>query len=643
MVLTAMRKYWTRLLLCCFLAGMVFIPVWGGRVVQAAEPFTTSLNVTYIVTPEETTNVRYEIRLKNNTSTVYAKEYALQINSPDVGSPKAFDANGETLPFAITQTSQSTTISLNLAHQRVVGRDQEQLFTIEYTSKDMASIYGQVLEVTVPKLAEPGKYSQYHVLIMVPKTFGDPSIVEPNQYTLDNDEHFQILRFTNVGKENGISVLFGSQQSYGLTLQYHVINSAQNTGVVQVALPPDTPFQRLYYSEITPQPESLHHDVDGNWIAEFRVAGQAQVDILAKAIATLYVKPQVPAPVVNPLQVPEEGGWRKTESPYLKSQHFWPVENNVIQKIVSENKTPKEIYHYTVDTLQYNYERVKTEQALQRFGAITALQDPANAMCQEYTDVFVTVARGAGVPARRVTGYAVTRNSRLRPLSLVADVLHAWPEYFDTQRNMWIPVDPTWADTTGGVDYFSKLDLRHITFAIQGQNDDLPLPAGLYKISGQESKDVEVELLDSPPDEVEKPLTIEKLPSFLPRWGVPTTEKIRLTNPGGGARYNMQVGLGIDGEIDVLNEKLITIPVLLPYQTKEITVQLSGQDWLRPTTGTLHILIDDQDTAYPITARRAVEHPLVQALVLGGSFALFSAGAGSILVFGSRWYRAVRR
>ncbi len=65
------------------------------------------------------------------------------------------------------------------------------------------------------------------------------------------------------------------------------------------------------------------------------------------------------------------------------------------------------------------------------------------------------------MPLRKTIGFG--------PLSLIADVLHAWPEYYDQQQNVWVAIDPTWADTTGGIDYFSKLDLRHLTFAIQGQ------------------------------------------------------------------------------------------------------------------------------------------------------------------------------
>ncbi|MCD8546558.1 hypothetical protein LRY64_04370 [Candidatus Woesebacteria bacterium] len=364
------------------------------------DPFTTSMNVLYQVADSGQTTVRYEIRLKNNLSTVYAREYALQINSLDVSGVRVRSSDDTPLPVDTVQSGQQTSITVKFPEDvRVLGRDQEQMFTIEYISEDTAAVYGQVLEVTIPKLAEPDKYSQYNVIVMVPEKFGQPSIVEPNQYTIDTTSGSQILRFTNVGKNTGISVLFGEQQTYGFDVSYHVENSSQNVGIVQVALIPDTSYQRVRYDSITPEPETVHRDIDGNWIAEFRVAGEAEQDIRAAGTVTVYTHPKVPVPVENPFRQPES--WLKTEtSPYLQAKSFWQVENPLIQQVAQENPTPREVYKYVVDTLDYNYRRLEQPDATQRYGAVAALQDPSNAMCQEFTDVFVAVSRArAFLPA----------------------------------------------------------------------------------------------------------------------------------------------------------------------------------------------------------------------------------------------------
>ena len=60
-------------------------------------------------------------------------------------------------------------------------------------------------------------------------------------------------------------------------------------------------------------------------------------------------------------------------------------------------------------------------------------------------------------------------------------MLHAWPEYYDAASQNWIQVDPTWEKTTNGIDYFTDLDLNHLTFVIHGQKSDSPPPPGSYQ------------------------------------------------------------------------------------------------------------------------------------------------------------------
>lgn len=609
---------------------------WSVRPVQAVQEFTKKLEAQYTVQENGETHIIYEVRLQNNLSTVYAKEYVLELNSTDVTGVRVTDSEDQALPFTVTPGTNTTTIRVQFPEEkRVVGREKEQVFTLEFTSKDTASQYGQVLEVSIPKLANPDDYSQYKVTVLVPAKYGEPSLVEPTQYNFSQTADIGLVQFTNVGKEQGISVLFGESQTYDLSLRYHLVNTSQNVGVVQVALPPDTAWQRMVYEQIEPAPESIQVDADGNWIAEFRLAGQAETTVLVQAQATIFAQPQPGLVVESPLRSSARQNWwshQEQGQSYVESTEFWPVNTPIIQELGDAYQSPRAIYDYTVDTLTYNYRRFDQPDAQDRLGAIQALEDPANAVCLEFTDVFVTLARAAGVPARRVTGYAVTQNSRLRPLSLVADVLHAWPEYYDVQRQLWVPVDPTWADTTGGVDYFSKLDLRHIVFAIQGKNDTRPLPAGMYKIAGQEEKDVEVSLASQTITEQPR-LEITKKPSLLPRFGLPTKETFVIQNTSGVAAYNKEVAFGLEGPVELLSPAVQSISVLLPYQAQELTVELTGHNWWTADQATLNVLIDDQQETYTIAARQAVDPRFRQPWVVGGIVVLLSGGAGGLLVF----------
>jgi hypothetical protein len=169
-------------------------------------------------------------------------------------------------------------------------------------------------------------------------------------------------------------------------------------------------------------------------------------------------------------------------------------------------------------------------------GAISALKYPSQAICMEFTDLFIAIARAAGIPAREVNGYSYTENPELQPLSLVADVLHAWPEYYDKEKGVWIPIDPTWASTSGGINYFDKLDLRHFTFVNHGQSAITPYPPGSYKLGPNPQKDVYVSF-GKLPEQRTSNLNI----SFNPVRTLPFLSSIysvKIENPGPQAVYS---------------------------------------------------------------------------------------------------------
>lgn len=181
---------------------------------------------------------------------------------------------------------------------------------------------------------------------------------------------------------------------------------------------------------------------------------------------------------------------------YLKPAKYWESNDPQIKALAKKLKTPEEIYKYVVEKLKYDSSRIKEKQI--RAGAKNVLSDTSSAVCLEFTDLFIGLARGAGIPARAVEGYANTSNNASRPLSLVEDVLHAWPQFYDEKKKTWIMVDPTWENTTKGIDYFNVLDFDHFAFVIKGEESDYPVPAGGYKDPGKkQTKDVEVSTVNS--------------------------------------------------------------------------------------------------------------------------------------------------
>lgn len=523
---------------------------------HAASQFESTFVANYTVSPTTQTQVSQEITLTNKQSDVYATEYAIEIGSASITDINPTTNNGQPIPFSITQTDNSTVVNLKF-DSPVVGKDKQSRFTLTYQNPDIAIAKGNVVELNIPKTDSPD-IDNYTTKINIDKSLGLPSIVTPNTYDFSQTDTTNILTFDQSHGSQSITALFGDSQTMTFTFNYHLDNPTVNKGVTQIALAPDTPYQKVSYTTINPKPESVHADPDGNWIATYTLKPKQTINVVAQGHVELFLKPTVELPTGN-----------QDLNTYLKPRPFWPVDDPHIQQLAQELKTPKAIYDYLVENFSYDY--TKLESPSQRLGAAAALDHPDQVMCQEFTDTFIALARAAGIPAREHNGFAYTQNSRLRPLSLVQDVLHSWPEYYDTATSRWIPIDPTWGNTTGGIDYFNILDLNHFTFVVKGTDSQNPYPAGYYKLTETSGKDVHIDIGTDIPTPTQD-LQFDLRPSPLNLLGFTAAAHLSVTNLGSQAIYDLPVSLTSPHFNQVTPSTQIN--QLLPFSTTSIKISL---------------------------------------------------------------------
>jgi len=236
---------------------------------------------------------------------------------------------------------------------------------------------------------------------------------------------------------------------------------------------------------------------------------------------------------------------------YLSPEKYWtaPVEN------ASSLTSAKEIYEYVVQTLSYDDTRISKD--LTRMGALWALKNPEKAVCMEYTDVFIALSRATGIPAREAIGYGVERSGSLQPVSFFGDLLHAWPEYYDRAREIWHPIDPTWGDTAN-LDYFSSLDMNHITLVYHGKETNVPLPPGVYK-TNESTKDVYVKpAAQTPPDEGE---IVASLPdNLIIALQKDNTVPLTVRSMANSVRYNVPISISDQKGTVLLKTTVAAIP-----------------------------------------------------------------------------------
>ena len=590
-----------------------------------AELFDTELHTTVTVSDTGASRVKHQFTITNKTPTTYISQYGLKISSAELKNVTVV-SNAQVIKpevVFIKNDQQSgpgqTSIGITFP-EKLVGEGKVRNFTISYTHPDAAVISGQVLEVTLPPQANPKDYSEYSVTLITPAQFGGPIRTTPVQHSFTASGN-QIVTEFEQGEERGVFALFGQEQFFNLDITYYLENATNNLGITQIALPPDTAYQQLHYHQLDPKPEKMEYDADGNWIATYKVPAGSTTAVQLYATAKLDLEPNddILIPLVN--------------DDLLSAQEYWPVNNRDIQELAQKYTTPEEINDFVVQTLDYN-----TQIALglpERLGAIGALNNPQDAVCQEFTDLFVTLARSANIPARRVTGYAHSQNSELRPLSLVEDILHSWPEYYQSQTNQWKPIDPTWEDTTGGVDYFHQVDLNHIVFAINGANSVTPHPAGSYKPIGSTEKTVFVEFGTEFPEH-QSQLSVAIKPRKFLGVNIPGLYELEITNLDGQAEYQLPLKFTAAKSKIIAGQKLDELPILLPFQTYQIPLRVENQTNFFFNRDTIEINILNESQEFELITSPPFDRYFSQRysiLALAGGAIIITLISGSLLVF----------
>ena len=476
--------------------------------VSASQDFYVRHVVDYKFDTAGRSTVVNHISLTNKIANYYADRYEMELVGENPQHISGRDAAG---PLKITATTPApnTTRLVTRFNTPVTGLDKTLNFTIQYQGRT-AVRKGQVWEVPLPKFSNSSALDDYSLNLIVPPTFGQPAYLSPPPAS--SAGHSYVFTKDQLTQGIGVSGAFGNFQTLSFRLKYRLENSSV------IPLPADSAYQKIFFDSITPPPDSVTIDPDGNWLASFTagditVTGQAH--ILIDPLTTFADAP------------PEK---------YLSPTAYWPSTDPQIINLAKSLKTPRKIYDYVVQNVNYEY-------SAERKGALTALSS-GKGVCTEFTDLFIAIARAAGIPAREVNGYGYTTDPGMQT------PIHSWPQYWDSARRIWVSVDPTWGKTSGGVDYFSKLDFNHLAFITRGLSDSQPSVT---------TTDIQVSYT-SYRDFPALPVTAKWQPPLILIPYIPVFFKLHLTNPNSQALYNNPVTLPPYGSTTLTTQFTLTQP-----------------------------------------------------------------------------------
>lgn len=559
-----------------------------------AKDFSSFYKVTYEFDKNGVSEVTQEISLINQVSNLYVSQYSLSLIGGEISNVEAYDKIGP-LKTKTEQKGETTILTLDF-NEKVVGKDKILSFILKYRDSGLAKKEGNLWKISIPKLANSQDIDEFQVFIKVPHEYGKISVINPNPQDNKTVDGFYNLLFKKEDLINyGVAATFGQYQTFNFKLDYLLENTEDSTVIESIAIPPDTNYQTVYFDSIIPEPKDVKVNEDGNWLAFYEVPPNTQLKIEVKGKADVFPQPKNSG--MNPAP----------DKDFLAGTKYWAVSDPKIIELSSQLKTPEKIYQFVVDTLSYDFQGIKN--GATRTGSLGALENPEASTCSQFTDLFIALCRAAGIPTREVVGYAYTDNEQIKQISEASDLLHSWPEYFDTTRNVWIAVDPTWGNTTGGLDYFNKFDMAHFAFVIHGKNDILPLPPGASLNDKQ--KRIDITFGEDAPKTFPEKINIEEVTPSVVYSLKGNKVKILFKNNTGVALDSKNV----ESSLSTISPNQWYFEKILPFSKFKIEFSLNPKEMFKDYTEELSFNLGEEKIKYNIKVKSLL---IRLAVLLGG-------------------------
>ncbi len=537
---------------------LLFVILFSTQPVQAVEEFNFKNQLDYAVSTDLSAHVTHTVQITNNFSNIYPKEYQFQVSTNSLQNISAHSGN-YVLDVATAVSGNTTTVNIPLENPGL-GKDKSTELVVTYTLPSFLTKNGSIYELKTPSFNSDSLNAQTSINLSLPLTIGQIISSSPPPTTTSHDTSTTHVSYELRGQKIApISISLGEAQYYSFKLKYELTEN-KNT----ITIPPETATQHIIITNISMLPESVQKDPDGNLLFSYPKSGITDVTLsgYARVGDNKSFSATIPA---SYLTLPTS---------------LWQSDSSDIQAIAATVSTPKDIYNYVVKTLSYDYSKLNKPL---RLGAEETLARPQNALCTEFVDLTIALLRAKGIPAREHEGYAQSTNSTAKPTNPNSDVLHAWVEYYDTHTKTWRQIDPTWGNTTLGLDYFSSIDQNRITFVIHGSSPTSPEPAGAFRTSTSE-KQVDVTPLETnPPKELTAKPSIKINNNFPP--------EVTINNPNGQTLKNI-----------TLNN--VSMPDILPFETKTVTLPHLAKKLFTPGGFVipLTLVYSDQSTTYQLVS-----------------------------------------
>lgn len=523
---------------------------------QVATSFSSNIEVN----PENTAHFTIAISFQNvGEDPTILTGYDLVIG--DV-LPLAVEAkSGVTLLETSVLERAGTVIQIDLA-DTVLRADTAIDVSVTYSVDDFMAIRGGTYDAELPIFQQTDTSQGESVTFSYPQSFGEVNY-STAQFERRSDNGYTILAFNDLSTVTRLFVSVGNTKYYSVAFERGLVNDAEGYVKQEILIPPEYSSQRFAVTSISPSPDSSRYLPDGNYLLTYSVRGNDTLYVRVQGVIAVDL-PAEQNTTATPLTQEEKDTYLDTESAW------WNITDTSLLadiSVVSELETLDEkidrLYQYTKDELILSEGFRELHGTEFRKGAEIALKTYKNASVEDYADVFVALARYAGIPARVVAGYVYPYSIEETSLGM----FHVWPQYWADDTG-WISVDPAY-EMYAGLPCLEYVGLNRVVVVSM-------YDAEIYGTFQETS--TEYALTDEVV-ELESQLTAEiEFPSNI-KAGTPAEGFLTIRNEGNSIIKNLNYTSVSEDDTDITMGEAFLHESIVPGQVLQVSFTVEPYEW----------------------------------------------------------------
>ena len=302
---------------------------------------------------------------------------------------------------------------------------------------------------------------------------------------------------TAIPNTTTVKMLLGQGVVYSYTVDRNLVNTGDEMILSEISLPLNNSRQHLLIDNIEPIPEKAYKDIDGNYILQYSVAPQSNMDV---NVSGFLLMKKSSYPFQQTYNIEKNSIWKISDISLIRNINRYIKEYGLdisetfsdVKELDNDKKEIlyKSIYQYVVENLKPNTLTIGSLTGSERLTGQEVLLKQTHSTSEAYADAIISIYRQYQIPARLVIGY-VSDISNYTPDGMY----HYWAEYFDSEKNDWIPVDPFLQDYSS-TNLWQRDMHDHISLIYRYSNPNTP------KLPYFTENDFKIDKVDDTPEVV---------------------------------------------------------------------------------------------------------------------------------------------